>query len=96
MSIIDDFFKEIEKVLFAEASNNDWNLFNDLEDYFIDNNEIIFKESERISDLGYEMQDVIAEMSYMDNFAECRIKINKIYNEMKKELQAELTPKSWT
>lgn len=88
MSIIDDFFKEIEKVLFAEASNNDWNLFNDLEDYFIDNNEIIFKESERISDLRYEMQDVIAEMSYMDNFAECRIKINKIYNEMKKELQA--------
>lgn len=49
---------------------------------------MIFKESERVSDLGYEMQDVIAEMSYMDNFAECRIKINKLYNEMKKELQA--------
>ncbi|MDU3086582.1 MAG: hypothetical protein E6705_01580 [Peptoniphilus harei] len=88
MSIIDDFFKEIEKALFAEASNNDWDLFNDLEDYFIDNNEMIFKESERVSDLGYEMQDVIAEMSYIDNFTECRIKINKIYNEMKKELQA--------
>lgn len=88
MSIIDDFFKEIEKVLFAEASKYDWDLFNDLEDYFIDNNEMIFKESERISDLGYEMQDVIAEMSYMDNFAECRININKLYNEMKKELQA--------
>ena len=56
MSIIDDFFKEIEKVLFAEASNNDWDLFNDLEDYFIDNNEMIFKESERIFDLGYEMK----------------------------------------
>lgn len=53
MSIIDDFFKEIEKVLFVEASKNDWDLFNDLEDYFIDNNEMIFKESERISDLGY-------------------------------------------
>ena len=49
---------------------------------------MIFKESERVSDLGYEMQDVIAEMSYIDNFTECRIKINKIYNEMKKELQA--------
>lgn len=45
---------------------------------------MIFKESERVSDLGYEMQDVIAEMSYIDNFTECRIKINKIYNEMKK------------
>ena len=88
MSIIDDFFKEIEKALFAEASNNGWDLFNDLEDYFTDNNEMIFKESERVSDLGYEMQDVIAEMSYMDNFTECRIKINKLYNEMKKELQA--------
>ena len=88
MSIIDDFFKEIEKALFAETSKNDWDLFNDLEGYFIDNNEMIFKESERVSDLGYEMQDVIAEMSYMDNFTECRIKINKIYNEMKKELQA--------
>lgn len=63
MSVIDDFFNEIEKVLFAEASKNDWDLFNDLEDYFIDNNELIFKESERISDLDYEMQDVIAEMS---------------------------------
>lgn len=72
MSIIDDFFKEIEKVLFAEDSENDWDLFNDLEGYFIDNNEMIFKESERVSDLGYEMQDVIAEMSYMDNFTECR------------------------
>lgn len=88
MSIIDVFFKEIEKVLFAVDSENDWDLFNDLEGYFIDNNEMIFKESERVSDLGYEMQDVIAEMSYMDNFTECRIKINKIYNEMKKELQA--------
>ncbi|MFQ8698339.1 MAG: hypothetical protein ACLR8B_08200 [Peptoniphilus harei] len=88
MSIIDDFFKEIEKVLFAEDSENDWDLFNDLEGYFIDNNEMIFKESEKVSDLGYEMQDVIAEMSCMDNFTECRIKINKIYNEMKKELQA--------
>lgn len=60
MSIIDDFFKEIEKVLFADAFNNDWDLFNYLEDYFIDNNKMIFKESERVSDLGYEMQDVIA------------------------------------
>lgn len=88
MSIIDDFFKEIEKVLFADAFNNDWDLFNDLEDYFIDNNKMIFKESERVSDLGHEMQDVIAEMSYMDDFTECSIKINKTYNEMKKELQA--------
>lgn len=87
MSIIDDFFNEIEKVLFAKASKNDWDLFNDLEDYFIDNNDMIFKESERISDLGYEMQDVIAEMSYMDDFTECRRKINKLYNEMKNEPQ---------
>ena len=87
MSIIDNFFNEIEKVLFAKASKNDWDLFNDLEDYFIDNNDMIFKESERISDLGYEMQDMIAEMSYMDDFAECRRKINKLYNEMKKEPQ---------
>ena len=87
MSIIDNFFNEIEKVLFVEASKNDWDLFNDLEDYFIDNNDMIFKESERISDLGYEMQDVIAEMSYMDDFTECRRKINKLYNEMKNEPQ---------
>lgn len=87
MSVIDDFFNEIEKVLFAEASKNDWDLFNDLEDYFIDNNDMIFKESERISDLGYEMQDVIAEMTYMDDFTECRRKINKLYNEMKNEPQ---------
>lgn len=87
MSVIYDFFNEIEKVLFAEASKNDWDLFNDLEDYFIDNNDMIFKESERISDLGYEMQDVIAEMSYMDDFTECRRKINKLYNEMKNEPQ---------
>lgn len=87
MSVIDDFFNEIEKVLFAEVSKNDWDLFNDLEDYFIDNNDMIFKESERISDLGYEMQDVIAEMSYMDDFTECRRKINKLYNEMKNEPQ---------
>lgn len=87
MNIIDNFFNEIEKVLFVEASKNDWELFNDLEDYFIDNNELIFKESERISDLGYEMQDVIAEMSYMDDFTECRRKINKLYNEMKNEPQ---------
>lgn len=87
MSIIDNFFNEIEKVLFAEASKNDWDLFNDLEDYFIDNNDMIFKKSERISDLGYEMQDVIAEMSYMDDFTECRRKINKLYNEMKNEPQ---------
>ncbi len=87
MSIIDNFFNEIEKVLFAEASKNDWYLFNDLEDYFIDNKELISKESERISDLGYEMQDVIAEMSYMDDFTECRRKINKLYNEMKNEPQ---------
>lgn len=87
MSVIDDFFNEIEKVLFAEASKNDWDLFNDLEGYFIDNNDMIFKESERISDLGYEMQDVIAEMSYMDDFTECRRKINKLYNEMKNEPQ---------
>ncbi|WP_085875131.1 hypothetical protein [Peptoniphilus vaginalis] len=91
MNIIDNFFNEIEKVLFVEASKNDWELFNDLEDYFIDNNETIFKKKkkkERISDLGYEMQDVIAEMSYMDDFTECRRKINKLYNEMKKEPQA--------
>ena len=87
MNIIDNFFNEIEKVLFVEASKNDWELFNDLEDYFIDNNELIFKESERISDLGYEMQDVIAEMCYMDDFTECRRKINKLYNEMKNEPQ---------
>ena len=87
MSVIDDFINEIEKVLFAEASKNDWDLFNDLEDYFIDNNDMIFKESERISDLGYEMQDVIAEMSYMDDFTECRRKINKLYNDMKNEPQ---------
>lgn len=87
MSVIDDFSNEIEKVLFVEASKNDWDLFNDLEDYFIDNNDMIFKESEIISDLGYEMQDVIAEMSYMDDFTECRRKINKLYNEMKNEPQ---------
>ena len=47
MNIIDNFFNEIEKVLFVEASKNDWELFNDLEDYFIDNNETIFKKKKK-------------------------------------------------
>ena len=85
MTIINKFFKEIEKVLFVEPSNTDWKLFNDLEDYFIDNNELIFKENEKISDLGYDMQDIIAEMSYMDDFTECRKKIIEIFSKMKKE-----------
>ncbi|MGF0095015.1 hypothetical protein ACQRC6_01125 [Peptoniphilus sp. SGI.035] len=85
MTTINNFFKEIEKILYAEPSKEDWDLFNDLEDYFIDNNEPIFKESEKISDLGYDMQDIIAEMGYMDDFTECRRKIKKLYDEMKKE-----------
>ncbi len=31
------------------------------------------------------MQDVIAEMDYMDDFTECREKIIEIFNKMKKE-----------
>lgn len=85
MTTINNFFKEIENILYTEPSKEDWSLFNDLEDYFIDNNEPIFKENEKISDLGYDMQDVISEMSYMDDFTDCRRKVKQIYEEMKKE-----------
>lgn len=85
MTIINNFFDKIEEVLLAEPSDADWELFNGLEDYFIENNEMIFNENERVSDLGYEMQDIISEMGYMDDFSECREKIIEIFNKMKKE-----------
>lgn len=85
MTIINNFFNKIEEALLAEPSAGDWELFNDLEDYFIENNEVIFNESERVSDLGYEMQDIISEQGYMDDFSKCREKIVDIFNEMKKE-----------
>ena len=85
MTIINKFFEEIENVLFENPSNTDWKLFNELEYYFIDNNDLIFRENEKISDLVYDMQDIIAEMEYMDDFTECRKKIIEIFNKMKKE-----------
>lgn len=85
MNIINKFFKEIENALLTEPSDKDWALFNALEDYFIDNNDQIFKESEKISDLGYEMQDIISEMNYMDDFTKCRENISNIFETMKKE-----------
>ena len=85
MNIINKFFKEIENALLTEPSDKDWALFNALEDYFIDNNDQIFKESEKISDVGYEMQDIISEMSYMDDFTKCRENISNIFETMKKE-----------
>lgn len=87
MNIINNFFKEIENALSTEPSYKDWELFNTLKDYFIENNDMIYKESEKISDLGYDMQDIIAEMSYMDDFTKCRKEISYLLQRMKKEVK---------
>ena len=84
MTSINNFLDKIKYVLDSEPSDDDFDLFNDLETYFIDNNEDLYKESVLISDLGYEMQDIIAEISFMEDTTQYRLEIQKIYEKMNK------------
>ncbi len=86
MTTTTNFINMIEIILQAEPSERDWVLFNDLEDYFIENSDSIYLENEAVSDLGYEMQDIIAEMEYMDDFANCRKDIENILEVMKSSI----------
>lgn len=83
MTIISKFFNKIETALNLHDSNDEFDMFNDLEDWFIDNEEEIHNQNYQIGQLGYEIQNEIAEMSYMDDSSKYREKIKKIYDRMK-------------
>ena len=82
MSIVDKFLNKIFILLDEEPSYDDFDNFNDLEDWFLDNAESLAEENEDICNLGDLMQDEISEMSYMvDNSVQIN-NIKKIYERM--------------
>lgn len=86
MNIVNDFLDKIETLLDKAPSDDDFDDFNELEIWFLDNSMLLDSENEEISDLGDLMQDEIAEMSYMADNSQQRKNIRKIYDEMKREL----------
>ena len=82
MSIVDKFLNKIFILLDEEPSHDDFDNFNDLEDWFLDNAESLAEENEYICNLGDLMQDEISKMSYMvDNSVQIN-NIKKIYERM--------------
>lgn len=87
MNIINEFLTRIKVLLNKLPSDDDFDVFNELEGWFLDNEEKIHNENYEIGQLGYKIQDEIAEISYMADNSTQRENIRRIYMEMEKILQ---------
>ena len=89
MNITNEFLTRIKVLLDKKPSDDDFDDFNELESWFLDNEEKIHNENHQLGQLGYKIQDEIAEMSYMEDNSAQRNNIRKIYEEMEDKIKNE-------
>lgn len=89
MNITNEFLTRIKVLLDKKPSDDDFDDFNELESWFLDNEEKIHNENHELGQLGYKIQDEIAEMSYMEDNSAQRNNIRKIYEEMEEKIKNE-------
>lgn len=83
MNIVSEFLNRIKTLIDKKPSDADFDDFNDLESWFLDNSELLWDENMEICRLGDLIQDEIAEMSYMEDNSAQRDNIRNIYEQMK-------------
>lgn len=80
--MIKQFLEKIENALAITDISLEFDIYNELESWYVKNDVKIYKENAEIAMLGYKMQDQIAEMEYMEDNSRYIAEIKKIYEQM--------------